>query len=422
MRPGRYLPTQSARRFYPLESTFKSPLPKKVDPCAPRPGEDTAAQKPIRVLHLVAGLNRAGTETWLVSLLPHLLAEKIHCDFMVNENKTYDLSEIVKSHGSNILVCDEFQNALAFAFRFLNLLRQNGPYDLVHFHTGWFSGFEAFLTAMHGIKNRIVHSHNDTSLIDSTAKRKRRFAIVLMDILIRHFSTGGLATSEKAGKTFLRRRWRSSPRWKIHLSTSDIAKFSPREPEALLRANLSIPEGALVIGHVGRFAAQKNHEFLLRSFSELLKLKPRSFLVCIGDGPYKPAIAALAKQLEIQDKARLLPATNEVYRYVAGLFDVFVLPSLYEGLGIVAVEAQAAGIPVILSDRIPSEAHLISELVTVLSLDESPSKWALAMATTQPLASIQDRTAWFQEVIKSDFEPGSNAKTLASYYRAVCEE
>ncbi len=371
---------------------------------------------PIRVLHLVAGLNRAGTETWLLSVLPHLLAEQIYCDFMVNKDKAYDYSEIIKSYGSSILVCDEYHNRLKFAWKFFRLLKRDGPYDVVHCHTHWFSGFEVFIAAISGVKNRIVHAHNDNS---PPANPKRRFAVFIMDLLIRRFATGGLATSDKAGQSFLRRRWRSSPQWKIHLSTSDVGKFKPREKEPSLRANLGIPEEALVIGHVGRFVPQKNHEFLLRAFSELLKLKPNSFLVCVGDGPDKPAVTEVARQLEIQDHLRFLASTDEVQKYVAGLFDAVVLPSTSEGLGIVAVEAQAAGIATYLSDRFPPEACLIPELVTVLSLDESPIMWAQAIATARPSASMESRSNWFQDVMKSEFEPQSNAKNLALYYRSL---
>ncbi len=417
------LPSQNRMELQSVGSDVRLPSPRSVDRSTPhlRGVEEIAARKTIRVLHLVAGLNRAGTETWLVSLLPHLFAQRIHCDFMVNEDKTYDYSKIVEDHGSRILVCDEYQNRLAFACKFSRLLKTNGLYDVVHCHTSWFSGIEAFVAAVSGVKNRIVHAHSDTSLADAKAKWKRRFAIGMMDFLIRNFATGGLATSEKAGRSLLRRRWRSSPNWKIHLSTSDLRKFEPREREPSLRANLDIPEESFVIGHVGRFVPPKNHEFLLHAFLELLKLNPGSHLICVGDGPDKPAVADVARRLNILGQVRLLPATDEVYKYVTGVFDVFVLPSLTEGLGIVAVEAQAAGIPAILSDRIPPEAYLIPELIKVLSLDDSPEKWAQAMAAAHPVASIKRRKEWFREVTMSEFEPELNAKNLASYYRSVSE-
>ena len=378
-------------------------------------------KKSVRVLHLVGNMNRGGVETWLVSLLPHLLAEHIHCDFMVNESRTYDYSEIIKSHGSKLLVCNEYQNRLAFAWQFFKLLKAHGPYDFVHCHTNWFSGLEAFVAALSGVTQRIVHAHSDTSWSDSTAGLKRRSAIFVMDGLIRQFSTGGLATSERAGQSLLRRRWASSPEYKIHLSTSDIGKFSPREPDVALRASLGISEGAIVVGNVGRFVPAKNHAFLLHAFRELLRLEPNSFLVCIGNGPDKKAVRALGHKLGIEDRLKLVSTTNQVSNYVAGLFDLFVLPSLTEGLGIVAVEAQAAGIPTILSDGVPPEACVIPELVTVLSLAQSAQEWACVMAKMKPVASVENRRNWFRQVIESGFDPGVNAKNLASYYRTLGE-
>ena len=155
----------------------------------------------------------------------------------------------------------------------------------------------------------------------------------------------------------------------------DLEKFAfNEETKCEIRKKLAIPEDAFVLGHVGRFSYQKNHEYLIRIFAEVRKRNEHAVLMLIGDGENKPDVKKQIEELHLTDSVRFCGLVNNVNDYMQAM-DVFVLPSRYEGLPIVGVEAQAAGLPVITSVNVSEELE-ISDLVTFLELKEDVSEWA----------------------------------------------
>jgi glycosyltransferase involved in cell wall biosynthesis len=154
----------------------------------------------------------------------------------------------------------------------------------------------------------------------------------------------------------------------------DLARFQQKCDKNEMRRKFQIPEDNFVIGHVGRFSEVKNHRFLLEIFGEIAKQMENAFLLLVGDGEERGFVEAELKRRNLGDKYKILSNRSDVDELMSAM-DVFVFPSLFEGLPVVLIEAQAKGLPCVVSDRVPAAAA-ISNLVEVHSLEASAGEWA----------------------------------------------
>jgi glycosyltransferase involved in cell wall biosynthesis len=200
----------------------------------------------------------------------------------------------------------------------------------------------------------------------------------------------------------------------------DFSRFRGAGDRAkLLREKLGIPETAKVVGHVGRFEPVKNHRFLLDAFAAALRHAPDLQLVLVGDGPVFDETRQVAASLGIEKQVLFSGTSSDVPAYMA-IFDLFVLPSFSEGLGIVCVEAQAAGTPAIVSDVVPAEVEVIPGAVKHLSLDAGVSAWADAIVRRlgEPRLAAQEALS---RVNASAFGIGRCVEELDAIYRSELE-
>ena len=175
-------------------------------------------------------------------------------------------------------------------------------------------------------------------------------------------------------------------------------------------------ETCFVVGNVARFEEQKNHDYLLKIFSEILKIKPDSKLLLIGRGSLESRIHDAAKQLKIDDSIIYLGVRDDVNSLLQAM-DVFVLPSLFEGLGIVYVEAQAAGLPCFASADVVPQEVCITDLMHYISLNENPEIWAKYIV--DHYVNDKNRRNTSSEIIAAGFDIESTAKELCSFYREI---
>jgi glycosyltransferase involved in cell wall biosynthesis len=145
-----------------------------------------------------------------------------------------------------------------------------------------------------------------------------------------------------------------------------------------VRRELGIPPHALVVGHVGNLLPVKNHRLLIETFAEIGRQAPAAMLLMIGTGPLKTDLEAQVAALGLTSRVIFAGARSDVPTLLMGAIDVFMFPSLWEGLPLAAVEAQAAGLPIALSDRVSEEADVVPELIRRLSPTASPQDWAQA--------------------------------------------
>ena len=181
-----------------------------------------------------------------------------------------------------------------------------------------------------------------------------------------------------------------------------------------VRAEWQAGDTTLVMGHVGRFTAQKNHDFLLDVFAELHREQPNSILVLAGIGELQQAARQKAEELGLAEAVRFLGFRSDVARLLQGM-DVFVMPSLYEGFPVTAVEAQAAGLPCVFSDTITREAKIL-EAVEYLPLDAPLQRWADAILG---LAGTTQRDACYQELARKGYDVKTMAERLLRIYRTA---
>jgi glycosyltransferase involved in cell wall biosynthesis len=331
---------------------------------------------PIRVLQVVGGMNPGGVETWLLHVLRQIDRERIRLDFLVHTRKPCVYDEDVRALGSAIIPCTRSSRPLEYARNFRRIMCEHGPYDVIHSHVHHFSGYVLSLARQAGVRIRIAHSHNDTSVVEKGSTPVRRAYFALMRHWIERHATLGLAASRQAGDALFGQSWRLQPGRATLYCGVDLSRFETTYDRAAVRAELGIPADALVVGHVGRFDPQKNHTFLIDVAAEMARREPRVVLLLVGDGRLRPAIELKVKQLGLERCVVFAGLRQDVPRIMLGAIDAFLMPSSHEGLPLVLMEAQAAGLQCVISDTISDETDRVIAHIRRLSLQAPASVWA----------------------------------------------
>ena len=332
---------------------------------------------PLRVLHVVGQMDRGGIETWLMHVLRGVDRDRVAIDIMTNMDGPGQYDAEAQALGAKVIPCTQHTWPWVYVPQFLSILRREGPYDIVHSHVHHFSGFVLWLAWMAGVPVRIAHSHNTSSgRVDPSALRHlyERTA----SASIRRYSTAGFACSVPAATHLFGGNWRSDPRWRILYYGIDLTPYRNGRDTAHLRAALGIPPEAPLLGHVGRFARQKNHDFLIDIFAQVAQRRPEARLLLVGDGELRAAVAQKANGLGLSERVIFAGVRSDVPDLLRTM-DVFILPSLYEGLGLVLIEAQTAGKPVVVSGSVPKEGLILADSIDVLPLSEPAARWAEAV-------------------------------------------
>lgn len=388
----------------------------------PTQQNQTQSTKPIRILHVVGGMDRGGAETWLMHILRNIDRDRFQMDFLAPAALHYAYTDELQALGSQIFACGDIEPARPwlYAANFKKILQQRDPYDIIHVHVHLFSGYAIYLAKQLGIKVRIVHSHIDTSSVESQEKWQRRCYNSLMKWSIGRNATGGLAVSRVAAANLFGSAWERDARWRLLYCGIDLAPFQDPIDSADVRAEFGVPMDTFVVGHVGRFEAQKNHHFLLEIAAEIAKREPNMRLLLMGVGSLRPEIERKTIQMGLADLVIFGSTRSDIPRLMRGIMDVFLFPSLYEGLCLVAMESQAAGLPGIFSDTIAAEADIVTPLVRRVSLGKSASDWAeIVLATrTKEIPSPESALAI---VSQSPFNIEVSVKELTAFYESVVD-
>jgi glycosyltransferase involved in cell wall biosynthesis len=381
---------------------------------ATAPGGDGLPAGRRRILHVVSSLERGGIEFWLLQLLQTIDRDRYQMDFLVLRDPAGVLAQELRNLGCRIWLCASPRNPWRVRQEFAQALEHCGPYDVVHSHVHHYSGLIVRLAALRGIPIRIAHSHNDTRPVEADASWRRRFYLMAMKQWILRHATHRVAVSRIAAEDLFGPGWREDPQCEIILCGLDFAKFADNADRAELRDALGLPEDALVLGHVGRFHARKNHSFLLKVGAEAMAREPRTRLLLVGDGELMPTIQAQAQQLGIADRVVFTGARGDVAALMRTM-DVFIFPSHHEGLGLVLLEAQATGLPCVLAEGIPEEADVVLSLMHRLPLTAPAADWAgvVLRAAREPLMRQEEA---LRAILASDFNIERSAARIAELY------
>lgn len=331
--------------------------------------------KKTRILQVVFKMDRGGTEIWLMHVLRNIDRSKFEIDFLVHSLEVNDFEQEIFERGSKILRCSHPKKIWRYGRDLKKILVEHGPYDVVHTHGIIFDGIVLWMANKLKVPKLIIHSHNDISASLPSNIFKKIFIRWNMR-LARHYATRGLACSPIAANSYFGDTWFDDPRWKVFQYGEDFSRFHAFVSIDNVRKQLDIPDEAFVIGHVGRFYKQKNHDFILKIANEAIKIDSNIFFIFVGDGPLRGNIMNLSKKMGISDNLLFTGVRSDIPELMLGAMDLFLFPSLYEGLGLVLVEAQAAGLPCVYSNKIPDEAIEIPGLVTSLPLSLPASEWA----------------------------------------------
>jgi glycosyltransferase involved in cell wall biosynthesis len=367
-----------------------------------------------RVLHVVGAMNRGGVETWLMHVFRLMDRGRVQFDFLVHTAQHADYDDEIRALGGRILACPRTHSPWSYARRFRTILREAGPYRVVHSHVHHYSGFTLKLAAGAGVAVRIAHSHMDTPAQDASAGLPRRLYRELMTRWLGQYATLGLAASRKASDALFSRLPRDG-RWRVLHCGVDLAPFHASHDRATVRASLGLPADAFVVGHVGRFMAEKNHEFIVAVASALAKREPSLRLVLVGVGPTQARIRRLLADRGLEGRTLMAGSRDDVPRLLTAM-DCFLFPSHFEGLGLALVEAQAASLPCVISDRIPEEATVVPSLVHRLPLTATEDRWADAITSSREASAGVTARSVLASVEASRFNIRSSVQGLLDLY------
>lgn len=324
--------------------------------------------EPIRVLHILQRMEAGGTQALLMNIYRKIDRTKVQFDFLVvyKEKQFYD-DEIEKMGGHvyklsfrEDLNLPKFQKDLAVFFA------QHHEYKIVHCHAYTIGYFCLKAAKKAGILVRIAHSHNNETVHDIKYLPK-----LFMQRMFTKNATDLFACSEEAGKYL----FKDKP-FQVLKNAIDSQNFiADADTRNEIRKELGLKD-KFVVGHVGRLHPQKNHDFLIDVFAEIKKKKPNAELILVGTGPLEEKVKSKVVEKGLSDCVHFLGNRKDMNRIYQAM-DVFVFPSLFEGLGIVAIEAQAAGVPIVCSEGLPPETD-ITPIYRKLLLSDGEEKWANA--------------------------------------------
>lgn len=335
--------------------------------------------KPIKILQIFGSLDVGGAESRMMDIYRHIDKEKYQFDFLtMQKGKQYFESEIIAMGGRIFKVDPPRKNGLIRNLKnMVDVIKKSGPYSAVHAHTSYHCGLAMLAAKISNVNIRISHSRTINSKNNGL---KTLLMMNLGKILIKLFATEKLAISKNAAMFLYGMNYFKKNRDCVIPNAIDTDKYFVKDKLFIdsIRENYFLKNKFLIIGHVGRFESIKNHSFLINILIETIKVNSNTVLIMIGDGPKKNEIAKLISEKKLENNVIFLGIRNDVNIWM-NVFDVVILPSIYEGLCSSAIESQAAGVPCILSKGIPGDADLGLGLTKFLSLDDSVDDWVKAI-------------------------------------------
>lgn len=363
--------------------------------------------QPIRILHVVTIMNLGGIETFLMTLYRNIDRTKVQFDFLVHRQDKGFFDDEIKEMGGNIYCIQALKpnNFLSYYKDLSLFFKNNREYSIVHSHLNANSSLVLGIAKKCGVKHRISHAHID-QVGGSNPILKR-----ILRTYINKVSTKRFACSKQAGNWLFK-----GSDFEVFNNSIDTNRFIfYLEKRLEIRKKLHLTDSTIVIGNIARFNEQKNHDFMLDIFASYLKINSNSKLLLIGDGELMNICKNKANSLNILDDVIFTGSIGNANDYLNSM-DLFLFPSLYEGLGIVAVEAQCNGLPVLMTDTLPKDVE-ITNLITRLSLDVTPIIWAKKIDC---LVSKQKNRKGFEKIIVDNgYDIHENAKKITNYYLSL---
>lgn len=368
----------------------------------------------IRILHVLGGLNRGGTETMLMNIYRNIDKKKFQFDFVIHTNKQQDYEEEVLKNGGKVYRFPRYniKNHINYKKIWTDFFINHREYKILHGHQRGAAFIYLKLAKKFGLKT-IMHSHS----ISSRGKGIERIIKDCLRYPMRKHIDYPFACSLVAGKWLFGNNILENKKFKIIKNGIEIKKYVfNAEIRNEIRQRLKLNTN-VVVGHVGSFTEPKNHKFLIEVFSKFQKENKNAVLLLLGEGPLKDNILSQLRELRLIENVRLIGNVDNVNEYLQAM-DIFVFPSKYEGFGMAVIEAQTSGLSCIVSDILPVETKICDDLIHYLSLNISENGWVEVMKNNIKY----QRTNRENEVQKLGYSSERVAKYLEKIYLNILDK
>lgn len=368
--------------------------------------------KQIRVLYVLSDtMYRGGTEAFIMNYYRHIDKNRVQIDFIYQGDEVGVYDTELLSGGSRIYhIPFKTKHPIQFTKMIARIIKE-GQYKIVHSQMDAMGVWPLSIAWYCGVPMRIAHSHNTYYQTKNPVKKMCNF---FAKLLLRKCATDFYACGYEAGVfMFGKRRMAEGDALVIH-NAIDLQHYQYSDNERkTIREEFGITD-EIIIGHVGQFREQKNHRKIVEVFAELAKFDNKYKLMLVGDGPLRKEIETMVKQMKLESQVIFTGARGDVSSLLSA-FDVFLFPSLFEGLSIVAIEAQANGLPCVFSDTIAEETDL-TNLVFRVNLMDDANSWCEVLKNALK-SGRKDET---EEIRRRGYDISIEAKKLENrYYYAV---
>lgn len=366
---------------------------------------------PIRVAVIMGKMNSGGKKTLAMEYFRHMDHDKIKFDFICDADSNAIPTDEIKQLGGEVHIVAPYQHIIQNMGDMVSLFRKN-HYDIVHAYNSTMNLFPMAAASFAGVPVRINES------VSMGNKREKKYILKCLLRPFSHlFSTHYMSCGETCGIWQFGNDLYNKGKISVFKSVvnTEKYKFDP-ELRKTTREKYHLSHN-LVIGHIARFTAQKNSLFLIDIFHEIHELEPKAKLLLIGDGDLKEAMMAKIYQYHMEDAVVYLGRREDILQFYNAM-DCFLLPSLYEGLPVVGIEAESTGLPVFFSSEIPKESGACDDLSHFISLNKSAKEWATVIITALK-GKVSQRTDHSNEVKAAGFDSTEEAHKLETYYSEV---
>ena len=362
----------------------------------------------IRILHVTAKMDRGGIETFIMNIYRNINREKFQFDFLLSSDKEDIYNDEIRSLGGKIFKIPGrnkgvIQNKKAVQKFFL----LHPEYKIVHQHVSSLSYLDPLKIAKkNGVATRIIHSHNTKQGGSSLHKYVHYINKFFISSIASHY----FACSHLAARWLYPSSLYDTKKYRVIKNAIDTKEFVYNEElRTRMRKDMNI-ENKFVIGHIGRFMPQKNHDFLIDIFKKFNDKEKDSLLLLVGDGTLRKSIKEKVESLGLKDKVIFTGVRTDTSALLQTM-DVFVMPSFHEGLPVTLIEAQAAGLPCVVSTEVTKEVQ-ISQDIKWCGLNESLESW-----TTSILASKENvRKNVESDIFTAGYDTSNVVLELEKFY------
>lgn len=366
--------------------------------------------KPIIVAQIMGKWVGGGVESVIMNYYKHIDRSNVQFDFICDSDSTNIPYEEIEKLGGRVILCPPYQKLFNY-IKFLTKLFKDNKYTIIHSNINVLSVFPLYAAKKAGVPVRIAHSH-------STSNKKEWKKNVVKNILrpfSKRYATDYFSCSELAGRYMFGDKTFNEGKVSVINNAIDLDEFKyDKKLRNKKRKELSIDDDTLVIGHIGRYVAQKNHEYLIDIFNEVHKKNKKAILLLVGQGPKEELIKEKVKELKLTKYVKFLGQRSDVKELYQAM-DVFLLPSLYEGLPVVGVEAQASGLLCILSSSMTKETKVLDS-TRFVDLEVSPKEWARLLLDDCSSYKVKSTK---EEMTKNNFNIAEEASKLEKIYKDI---